>query len=141
VIAKRGSVFVVDDDPSVRRSLKRLMSAAGYDARVFSSAEEMLALEGWPSPCCLVVDINMPGMTGLDLLERLRRDGSQAPVILISGYADPVTIARARTSGATAFLAKPFAASALLAQVEQALLANPNCAPSDFVELEREGNR
>ena len=133
--APRGGVFIVDDDPSVRRSLKRLMSASGYDARVFSSGEDVLALSPWPSPCCLIVDINMPGMTGIDLLDALRRSGSEVPVILISGYADPVTIARARASGATAFLAKPFPASELLTLVDQALASDASCA-----HLDRGGN-
>jgi CheY-like chemotaxis protein len=70
------AVFVVDDDLSVRRSLHRLLTSADYNVQVFSSAEEVLAITNWPEPCCLIVDVSMPGMTGLDLVDALRALGA-----------------------------------------------------------------
>ena len=71
-MTRRGTVMVVDDDLSVRRSLTRLLESAGYDTLAFGSAEELLALTEWPHPCCFVVDISMPGTTGFELLDALR---------------------------------------------------------------------
>lgn len=109
-----GTVFIVDDDLSVRRSLRRLVISAGYGVRVFCSAEEVLAVTDWPSRCCLIVDVSMPGMTGLDLLDALRAASRNVPVILSSGYGDAATLARARQADVFGFLPKPFRASELL---------------------------
>jgi len=113
-MTRSATVFVVDDDLSVRRSLRRLVLSAGYDVQVFSSAEEVLAVTDWPEPCCLVVDVSMPGMTGLDLVDALRAASRNVPVILSSGYGDAATLARARQSDVFAFLPKPFRAVELL---------------------------
>jgi len=120
-MTSRATVFIVDDDLSVRRSLSRLVIAAGYDVRVFASAQAVLAEIDWPHPCCLIVDVSMPGMTGLDLLDALRSLRRTVPVILSSGYGDSATLARARQADVLAFLAKPFRASTLLPLLEQAL--------------------
>ena len=115
------TVFIVDDDLSVRRSLRRLVIAAGYDVREFASAQAVLAIADWPHPCCLIVDVSMPGMTGLDLLDELRSLRVMVPVILSSGYSDSTTLARARQADVLAFLAKPFRADSLLPLLEQAM--------------------
>lgn len=115
----KATVFVIDDDFSVRRSLQRLLVAEGYGVVSCASAEEFLALADVPRPTCLVTDVRMPGMTGLDLLEALRTDGRDLPVILSSGDVDATAAARA--SGAVRFLMKPFAADDLFAAIEEAL--------------------
>ena len=117
----RPTVVIVDDDVSVRRSLRRLVVAAGYDARVFASAEAVLAETDWSHPCCFIVDVSMPGMTGLDLLDALRALRKTVPVILSSGYGDNATLARAKQVDVLAFLAKPFRADVLLPLLELAL--------------------
>lgn len=114
-------MFIVDDDLSVRRSLKRLVVAAGYDVREFASAQAVLAVADWPDPCCLIVDVSMPGMTGLELLDELRALHLRAPVILSSGYSDSATLARARQADVLAFLAKPFRAESLLPLLQRAM--------------------
>jgi len=113
-MTRTGTVFIVDDDLSVRRSLRRLLLSAGYGVQVFSSAEEVLAVRDWPGTCCLIVDVSMPGMTGLDLVDALRAASRHVPVILSSGYSDAATLARARQDDVFAFLAKPFRAQELL---------------------------
>ena len=120
-MTRPSTVFIVDDDLSVRRSLRRLVIAAGYDVREFASAQAVLAVADWPQPCCLIVDVSMPGMTGLDLLDELRSLRLTVPVILSSGYSDSTTLARARQADVLAFLAKPFRADSLLPLLERAM--------------------
>jgi FixJ family two-component response regulator len=115
------TVIVIDDDLSVRRSLGRLLAAAGYGVVACASAEEFLALRDVTRPTCLVTDVRMPGMTGLDLLDDIRARGSDLPVILSSGDADAAAAAHARASGAVRFLLKPFASEDLLAAVADAM--------------------
>jgi FixJ family two-component response regulator len=115
------TVVVIDDDLSVRRSLTRLLASAGYGVIACSSAEEFLAMSSVPRPACLVTDVRMPGMTGLDLLDVLNRRGPSLPIILISGDADPSAPAHARAAGAVRFLLKPFASEDLLGALAEAL--------------------
>jgi two-component system, LuxR family, response regulator FixJ len=114
------TVVVIDDDLSVRRSLTRLLAAAGYEVISCSSAEEFLAMSSVPRPACLVTDVRMPGMTGLDLLDVLRTRGPSLPMILISGDADANAMAHARAAGAVGFLLKPFASEDLLSALVEA---------------------
>jgi len=136
-MTRPGTVMVVDDDLSVRRSLMRLLESSGYDTLAFGSAEELLALTEWPRPCCFVVDISMPGTTGFELLDALRQRTPDVQVILISGVADASRLIRAHSAGAVAFLAKPFDATELLALVERALhrAATPTSAAPDAVDV------
>ena len=113
-MSRDGTIFIVDDDLSVRRSLRRLLISAGHNVQVFASAEEVLAVTDWPEPCCLIVDVSMPGMTGLDLVDALRAASRGVPVILSSGHSDAATLARARQGDVFAFLSKPFRAHELL---------------------------
>jgi FixJ family two-component response regulator len=115
------TVFVVDDDVSVRNSLRRLLTSEGYDVVVCGSAAEFLALPARPRPSCLVTDLRMPGTTGLDLQEMLRRSGRELPIIVSSGQADAATAARVRAAGAVRFLVKPFDVMDLFAAVTEAL--------------------
>lgn len=117
---KGATVFVVDDDLSVRRSLTRLLASAGYEVVSCASAEEFLGLD-LVRPACLVTDVRMPGMTGLDLFEAVRASGLDLPIILSSGDADAATAAHARANGAVRFLAKPFDPEELIAALEDAI--------------------
>jgi FixJ family two-component response regulator len=121
VTEPRATVIIVDDDPSVRRSLRRLLGAAGYEVSTFASAEEFLGIGDIDSPACLVVDVRMPGKTGFDLKEILVARGIDVPVIFISGHDDPETEVKAMRAGAVRFLAKPMDAQALLDAVDHAI--------------------
>ncbi len=120
-MASERTVFVVDDDDAVRRGLAALLGAKGYAARTFDSAQAFLdALPAQPAGC-VVVDIRMPRMSGLELQRELGRRGIALPVIVITGHGDvPVAVA-ALKAGAVDFLEKPFDSAALLAAVDEAL--------------------
>jgi FixJ family two-component response regulator len=115
------TVCIIDDDVSVQRALRRLVQASGYQVMTCSSATEFLALTDLPHPICLVVDVRLPGMTGLDLQAALPAIGRDIPVVMISGHADTATILRALSAGAVSFLCKPFESETLLEALEQAL--------------------
>jgi FixJ family two-component response regulator len=115
------TVFVVDDDLSVRQSLRRLLSSEGYDVVLCGSAAEFLSVTERPRPSCLLTDLRMPGATGLDLQDALRRSGRELPIIVSSGQADAATAARVRAAGAVRFLVKPFDVLDLFAAVDEAL--------------------
>jgi len=115
------TVFVIDDDASVRKSIGRLLMSAGYQVVVCESAAEFLSLPDRPRPSCLLTDLRMPGKTGLDLQEALRRTGREIPIIVSSGQADAATVARVRAAGAIGFLVKPFDADDLFGAVAEAI--------------------
>jgi FixJ family two-component response regulator len=115
------TVCVIDDDRSVQRALRRLLQSAGYQVLLCSSAADFLELTDVPHPICLVVDVRMPGMTGLDLQAALSRQQRVLPIIMISGHADEGMILRATAAGAIAFLSKPFEEQALLDALAAAL--------------------
>jgi FixJ family two-component response regulator len=114
-------VFVVDDDRSFRRSTERLVRLAGYEVRVFGSAGEFLAAEATEAPSCLVLDVRMPGLTGLDLQRELAEAGNEIPIIFMTGHGDIPMSVRAMKAGAIEFLTKPFRERELLAAIEEAL--------------------
>jgi len=115
------TVFVVDDDPSIRRSLERLMRAAGHAVRTFVSTRQFLERDDPEVPGCLVLDVRMPGQSGLDLQEMLGAAGSRIPVIFITGHADAQMTQQAMQAGAVGLFAKPFDGQELLDAVERAL--------------------
>ena len=117
----QATVIVVDDDPSIRRALRRALTAVGYAVRLFTSADEFVAAGPVQRPACLVLDVRMPGKTGFDLWETLVARGTDLPVIFISGHDDPTSELKAAKVGAVRFLAKPFDIEALLEAVEQAI--------------------
>ncbi len=122
--AQESQVFIVDDDPSVRDALGRLMRSAGLEARSFDSAEAFLAIARPDMPSCVILDVRMPGPSGLDLQSELRARGDFIPVIFITGHGTiPVTV-RAMKAGALDFLTKPFDDQELLDAVSRALEAN-----------------
>ena len=118
---KPALVSVIDDDESVRESLPDLLAEFGFEARAFSSAQEYLASDCVNRSRCLILDIAMPGMNGLDLQRELRLRGQKTPVIFITAQADAALRARAFEGGAAGFLLKPFSDTALLESVENAL--------------------
>jgi FixJ family two-component response regulator len=114
-------VFVVDDDPSVRKSLTRLLAAAGYAVETFASAREFLARERHAGPCCLVLDVRMPGLTGLELQEALAAAGRRMSIVFVTGHVDVPMSVKAMKRGAVDLLTKPFDAKDLLNAVQRAL--------------------
>jgi FixJ family two-component response regulator len=115
-------VHIVDDDPSVRKSLCRLVRAHGYDARAFASADDFLKSAAPGGPSCLLLDVRMPGMDGMRLQEILNTmEDRNVPVIFITGHADVPTTVRAMKAGAVDFLQKPFNDTDLLKAVRSAL--------------------
>jgi FixJ family two-component response regulator len=115
------SVFVVDDDASVRDAVKTLLRSVGLRAQVFGSAEEFLRAELAEIPSCLVLDVRLPGVNGLDFQEQLNKIGIQIPIIFITAHGDIPMNLRALKAGAVEFLAKPFQKEELLTAVYQAL--------------------
>jgi FixJ family two-component response regulator len=115
------AVFVVDDDPSVRKSLTRLIASAGYAVETFASARDFLAHGRPAGPCCLVLDVRMPDLTGLDLQEALAGAGHRMSIVFVTGHGDVSMSVRAMKAGAVDFLTKPFDAQDLLTAIERAV--------------------
>jgi len=114
-------VFIVDDDPSVRKSLTRVMVSAGYAVEAFASAREFLERERLAGPGCLILDVRMPGLSGLDLQEALAGKGHRIPIVFITGHGDISMSVKAMKSGAADFLTKPYDVEQLLAAVDRAV--------------------
>jgi FixJ family two-component response regulator len=115
------TVFVVDDDPSVRASIQGLLKSASLRSESFGTAEEFLCRKRPDGPSCLVLDVSLPGVNGLDFQRQLADVGIQIPIIFITGHGDiPMTV-KAMKSGAVEFLTKPFHDQALLDAIRQAL--------------------
>jgi FixJ family two-component response regulator len=117
----RNIIFIVDDEIEVRNSLRRLLKAEGIASECFASAEELLATAAWDRAACLVLDIRLPGMSGLELQAELERTRGPIPFIAISGHATVPDSIRAYSGGAMAFFEKPFDQGAFLAAIHRAL--------------------
>ena len=117
----KGIVFVVDDDLSVREGLERLLRAVGRKVETFASAEEFLAHRIENIPSCLVLDVGLPGLNGLDLQKQIAEANRTTPIVFITGQKDVPTSVRAMKAGAVEFLVKPFSEQDLLDAIEQAL--------------------
>jgi FixJ family two-component response regulator len=115
------TVAVIDDDLSVRRSLDRLLQSAGYRVETFVDDRDFLERSKRMRPDCLILDVTMPGRSGLDLHEELKASGRRLPVIFITGLGDVRMVARAMKAGAVELLSKPFEDTALLRAVERAV--------------------
>jgi FixJ family two-component response regulator len=111
---------VVDDDPSMQTSLKRLLREHGFDATVFESASALLDHGDFSRAVCIVLDINLDGQSGIDLRRRLANDGVMAPVIYITGNDSQANRSAAIESGCIAYLTKPFTAQSLIESIERA---------------------
>lgn len=114
-------VFVVDDDISVRESLAPLIRWAGWTPETFSSARDFLSRPRSAAPCCLVLDVELPDLSGLDLQERVAADRADMPIIFITGHGDIPMSVRAMKAGATEFLTKPFERDVLLGAIRRAI--------------------
>ena len=114
-------VFVVDDDASVRKSLTRLLTGAGFEVEPFASVQAFLARRRYDGPCCLVLDVRMPGLTGLDLQEALTAAGRLLSIVFITGFVDVRESVRAMKGGAVDFLTKPVAATELVAAIRRGI--------------------
>ena len=122
--ANRSLVFVVDDDPSFRRSTEFLIESAGYEVQTFSSAEDFMVSRRPDVPSCLILDVRLPHLSGLDLQQRLFKAGTQIPIIFITGHGDiPMTV-QAMKAGAVEFLTKPFREQELLDAIRRAIDAD-----------------
>jgi FixJ family two-component response regulator len=119
---------VVDDDESVRESLPDLLREFGFRARAFCSAHEFLSSDCVDQTSCLILDIAMPGMSGPELQQELKRLGREIPIIFISGRKDETIRAQVLKRGAAGFLLKPFSEAALLAAIRTALEGNEDYA-------------
>jgi FixJ family two-component response regulator len=120
-LMERPLFSVVDDDESVRESLPDLLGEFGFAAQVFSSAKEFLSSGSVDETTCLILDIAMPGMTGPELQQELKRRGKKFPIIFITGQRDEGIRAHVLKQGAAGFLHKPFSDAALLAAIQTAL--------------------
>jgi FixJ family two-component response regulator len=118
---KTPTVFVIDDDDALRVSIAELLRSAGVRAETFATAREFLSHERGDGPSCLVLDLQLAGMNGLEVQQELARAGDSTPIIFLTGHGDVPTAVRAMKSGAVEFLAKPFDAESLLDAVQQAL--------------------
>jgi FixJ family two-component response regulator len=114
-------VFLVDDDASVRTGVTRLLESAGYAVEAFASAREFLAREPSTGPCCLVLDVRMPGLTGLELQETLAAAGRRMAIVFVTGHVDVPMSVRAMKGGAVDLLTKPVDAKDLLEAIQRAL--------------------
>jgi len=115
------TIFVVDDDASVRKSLSRLLRSAGYTTEMFASAEEFLGREHFNGIGCIVLDVQMPGLSGMDLQKELNKADYHMPIIFISGHGDIPMSVEAMKKGAVDFLTKPFDGNRLLQAIESAI--------------------
>ena len=120
----RATVYVVDDEPDMLKALERLLGAAGFSVQTFSSPEQFLAQHDDTAPGCIVLDLALPGLNGLELQQALQAQGSALPIVFLTGRGDIAASVRAMKLGAADFLTKPVDADELLAAVDAALERN-----------------
>jgi FixJ family two-component response regulator len=130
MVTPRRRIAVVDDDPSVRKALARLLRASDLDAEAYGSAAQFLQSLPKSAPDCLVLDLQMPEMTGLALQRELARSGIRLPVVMITGHDEPGMQARCVAAGVAAYLRKPLDEKTLLAAIDNAIDAS-NLSDSD----------
>ena len=120
-MAQRHAIAIVDDDPLIRETVNDLLDSAGYSSVVFASAERFLRSRRLAGFACLIADMRMPGMSGIELYCRLVARGHRIPTIIITAYPDETARVRAAKAGILCYLAKPFTSEALLGCVDSAL--------------------
>ncbi len=128
------TVFLIDDDQAVRDAVGLLLRATGLNVESFASATDFLKSDGIHRPSCLLLDVRMPGMSGLDLQQQLQDQGHRIPIIFMTGHGDVPMATRAMKAGAFDFIEKPFQGQTLLARVREAL-------ERDARELRRQAQR
>jgi FixJ family two-component response regulator len=117
MVAHRSQIAIVDDDPAMRQAVGRLCGAAALPNRCFSSAEDFLSSDAVESATFLILDVQLPGLSGFELHEHLMKRGIHLPVVFITGQDQPHSREKARKAGAAAYLTKPFPAAELIAAV------------------------
>ena len=120
-MAERPLVVIVDDDQSLRNATRDLLKAAGFSTAAFEDAESFLGSASRASAACLVADMRMPGMTGLEMYQALVASGERIPTVIITAHPEELTQSRARDAGITCYLSKPFAPDDLLECVREAV--------------------
>jgi RNA polymerase sigma factor (sigma-70 family) len=121
VTETKPTIFIVDDDPSVRESTELMLESVGFHVKTFVSAQDFLKTDIEEGPCCLILDVRMPGMSGLDLQEKLISAKTPLPVIFITGHGTVPMSVRAMKAGAVDFLQKPFEEQDLLDAIDRAI--------------------
>jgi FixJ family two-component response regulator len=119
--ASRGEIFVVDDDPAVRETLSIVLSAGGYQVICFADGAALLAVARSRIPACILLDVHIPGKSGLDILKELRGEDYPAPIFMISGQGDIAMAVNAIKGGALDFIEKPFRGSEIVARLDEAI--------------------
>src|SRR5260370_32491622 len=119
----RGEIFVVDDDPAVRETLSVVLSAGGYQVRCFADGAALLAVARTRSPACILLDVDILGKSGLDILKELHGEEYPAPIFMISGQGDIAMAVSAIKSGALDFIEKPFKGSEIVGRLDEAIRA------------------
>jgi FixJ family two-component response regulator len=122
-LTKTGVIAIVDDDEPLREALGSVMKAAGYSARTFASAEEFLACEDCNETACLVLDVRLPGMSGIELQKQLVQSDRRLPIIFVTAHGDASLRDALMRAGAVAFLNKPVRSDALLKEIRRATVA------------------
>lgn len=120
MITNRPTVFIVDEDPSARAGLEQLLKSKSYIVECFASAEDFLKEKIEAQIACLVLEVNLPGLSGLELQSQLLEEGNMLPIVFVTGRVDVATVVRAIKSGAISFLAKPFDENELIGEIEKA---------------------
>ena len=126
MVEPKAIVFIVDDDESVRKSLGSLIRSAGLEVETFASAQQFLARPRADVLSCLVLDVKLPGLSGLDLQKRMAEVNIEIPIVFITGHGDIPTSVRAMKAGAVEFLTKPFRDQDLLEAIQQAIQRDRN---------------
>jgi FixJ family two-component response regulator len=114
-------IAVIDDDASVRRALQRLLQSAGFTVETFATAREFLEADNWAQTDCLVLDVHLPGMSGLQFQDYLAASGVSIPIVFITAYDDVSTRERVNRAGAVGYLRKPFDQDTLIAAIRRAI--------------------
>lgn len=137
------TVFIVDDDPAMRDSLGFLIGSVGRRVETYASGEDFLEAYDQERPGCIVLDVRMPGLSGLELMERMKEDRFAPPVVLITGHGDIPMAVRALKAGAFDFIEKPFSDQVLLERIQQALQLDgvERATERDRTDIERRASR
>src|SRR6201984_1742062 len=131
--APRGEIFVVDDDPAVRDTLSMVLSSGGYEVICFADGAALLSVARSRTPSAILLDVHIPGKSGLDILKELHGEDYPAPIFMMSGQGDIAMAVNAIKNGALDFIEKPFGGREIITRVEEAIGAFARRKPADHV--------